>query len=29
MVVAYGSSRGDVGYVLKVKTFLDLNKVAK
>lgn len=27
MVVAYGSSRGDVGYVLKVKDFLDLKKV--
>jgi len=24
MVVAYGSSRGDVGYILSVKDFLDL-----
>lgn len=29
MVVAYGSSRGDVGYVLKVKDFFDLKAVAK
>ena len=29
MIVAYGSSRGDVGYVLKVKDFLDLKGVAK
>jgi hypothetical protein len=29
MIVAYGSSRGDVGYVLKVKDFLDLNKLPK
>jgi hypothetical protein len=27
MIVAYGSSRGDVGYVLKVKEFLDLDGV--
>jgi len=29
MIVAYGSSRGDVGYVLKVKDFIDLKGVAK
>jgi hypothetical protein len=29
MIVAYGSSRGDVGYVLNVKDFLDLEKVAE
>jgi hypothetical protein len=29
MVVAYGSSRGDVGYVLPVKDFLDLSKMGK
>lgn len=29
MIVAYGSSRGDVGYVLKVKDFIDLEKMAK
>ena len=29
MIVAYGSSRGDVGYVLKVKDFLDLKGMAK
>lgn len=29
MLVAYGSSRGDVGYLLKVKDFLDLKEVAK
>jgi len=29
MIVAYGSSRGDVGYVLKVKEFLDLKGMAK
>jgi hypothetical protein len=29
MIVAYGSSRGDVGYLLKVKDFLDLKEVAK
>lgn len=29
MIVAYGSSRGDVGYVLKLKDFLDLKGVAK
>ncbi len=29
MIVAYGSSRGDVGYVLKVKDFLDLKGVVK
>jgi hypothetical protein len=29
MLVAYGSSRGDVGYVLKVKDFLDLKEAAK
>jgi len=29
MIVAYGSSRGDVGYVLKVKDFLDLKGEAK
>ena len=28
-VVAYGSSRGDVGYYLKVKDFLDLAAVRK
>jgi len=27
MIVAYGSSRGDVGYILNVKDFLDLKKV--
>lgn len=29
MIVAYGSSRGDVGYVLKVKDFIDLKDMAK
>ena len=29
MVVAYGSSRGDVGYVLNVKDFLDVKKVGE
>ena len=28
-IVAYGSNRGDVGYVLKVKDYLDLAKIAK
>jgi len=28
MVVAYGSTRGDLGYVLKVKDFIDLEKIA-
>jgi hypothetical protein len=29
MIVAYGSSRGDVGYVLNAKDFLDLKELAK
>lgn len=29
MIVAYGSSRGDVGYVLRVKDFLKLNEAGK
>lgn len=29
MVVAYGSSRGDVGYVLNVKDFLDAKVLGK
>ena len=29
MIVAYGSTRGDVGYVLNVKDFLDLKEVGK
>lgn len=29
MIVAYGSSRGDVGYLLNVRDFLDLKEVAK
>lgn len=28
-VAAYGSSRGDVGYILNVKDFLDLQQVAQ
>lgn len=29
MIVAYGSTRGDVGYILKVKDFLDVEKAAE
>ena len=28
MIVAYGSSRGDVGYILNVKDFLNLKKLS-
>ena len=29
MIVAYGSSRGDVGYVLRVRDFLNLKELSK